>query len=211
MSSSASASSAAASTPTTPSRAVVVTSRSRAHGKLVTGFAGAFTAKLGATASGPGSRKRVTVKTLTKVITSLGKRSKDDAAVDKWASAKRVKKASMSAEHREYFVKISEAMRARVTCSSGDDSHKCSIVALEKWRKAHPASDAGAFPCPTCRQDTLPVLEMRLRYLDANEYFESVPYLSAAALAERVAASTHSKATWAAVEPELFWNAHKHK
>jgi len=178
-------------------------SRSKAHGKMTTSLGGALVAQMSSSSS---SRKKVTAASLAKSISKLGKRTKEDDDIDKWASAKRRKDVPMSAEHRQYFCKTGEQLRAKVACSSGDASHKCSIVALEKWRKT--CSDP--YACPTCGATTEATLTARLRYLDANQYLEVVPYLNTAEFTAASAASSHKASDWVSLSPELFWNSKKH-
>jgi hypothetical protein len=150
-------------------------------------------------------RKAVTVASLSKAINKLGKRKKDDDAIDKWVSAKRRKDVPMSVEHREYFVSTREAIRSKVVCTSGDAEHKCSIVALEKARKTHTE-----YKCPSCAEDVKATLVMRLRYPDSNEYLEEVPYLDRSALDVAITATPYDRSGWATYEPTLFWNSRKH-
>jgi hypothetical protein len=120
-------------------------------------------------------RKRVTVGSLVKSINKIGSKSAEDAKIDKWVKSKRVIGATMTDTVRDYALKTRESVRVSVKCSVEPDSHKISLAAFEKMRKLQVANNEC---CPECKSDLVAELSIKCRYLDANVYTETVPYLS---------------------------------
>ena len=144
--------------------------------------------------------KRPTEKTLVTGINKCGAATKDDIKIDAWAKSKRVIGATMTDTVRKYAFFTKESTRIKISCPVDSEKHKIPLVAFEKMRMKGIKE-----VCPECKAPLTAEITMKCRYLDANIYIETVPYLSRKDVCSQYTILWGSDPT-----PELQLNAYKY-
>ena len=117
--------------------------------------------------------KRPTEKTLVAGINKCGAAAKGDIKINAWAKAKRVIGVPMNDTVRKYAFFTRESTRITISCPVEPKKHKISLVVFEKMR-----INGFKEVCSECKAPITAEITMKCRYLDANIYTETVPYLA---------------------------------